>query len=145
MGSLFPGWAPATSRAGEDLPPPRKTSPSPGPSIARPNLQLPESGIREQLLELTPKGSSLDTVTALLARWLHREHPLPLGAGPARVSVYSDRAGDADARKKRLVVFLGYRHRGIEISSRQGVTAFYAFDAQDRLADVYIVRQEEPF
>lgn len=142
---LLHGWAPAELQAGEDLPPP-KLPPLRNAQVARLNLQLPESGIREQLLELTPKGTSLTGAIELLGRRLQREHPLPLGAGPVRASEYSDpTAGGGDVRKKRLVVFLGYRHRGIEISSRMGVTAFYAFDARNRLADVFIVRQEEPF
>lgn len=137
-------------RAGESNGPPAKAVVAP-PIPAAPragmvqvNLYVNDAEVRRQLLESTPKGTDFDTVAEFLNRRLQRTE-FPLGAGPVRSSTYADpgAAVGSERLRKRLTVFLGFRHRSIETSTRLAVTAFYAFDDQDRLSDIFLVKAEE--
>jgi hypothetical protein len=138
----LPGaWA--GTRVIESSPQPQMTTHPRG--LASVDLRQPRGYIRKKLLEFTPKGTDFDSVNSFVQFQLLNSGGSPplTGGRPVRITTFAPEGSGAAARRKRIAAFLGFRHRGLETTTRTAFAAYYAFDAGDRLSDVFVVQDEE--
>jgi hypothetical protein len=127
-----------------ETPSPSSTVPTRG--LVSVDVRQSQRHIRKKLLEFTPKGTDFDSVSSFVQhKLMHSGGSAPLtGSRPVRISTYAaNDSGALAARRKRIATFLGFRHRGVETSTRTAFAAYYAFDESDRLSDVFVVQEEE--
>lgn len=93
------------------------------------NVRQPDAAIRQQLLQLTPLGTSIEEVHSFLENRLARAQGTGVAGWPVRVS------------GAFMVVDLGHYHEAKNVFMFPTVVqAFWDFDQQNKLRDIRVRR-----